>query len=160
MLFHHHLLWFQSQSSPVVMFKANGDGSSQWNHNLNGIEWNSYLLLLLLSVVSIMSSVISSEANNVVVLSSPRKGYPLNRKFAQTTKQNNLFVCVCLATAQVWLSISSKPHRRLVLNWHRLDTLVLNNSWVALYDHEPTRHNFDISYIERVKPYSPSGKHL
>ncbi|KAJ6224489.1 hypothetical protein RDWZM_003034 [Blomia tropicalis] len=95
---------------------------------------------MLIIVSNVLNNVNLMEAS-VVVLSSPRKGFPLN------------------VSPQIWLSISSKPTRRLVLNWHRLDKQ-LNNSWIALYDHEPTRYNFPFSFLERVHPHSPSGKHL
>ncbi|KAH7646622.1 hypothetical protein HUG17_2160 [Dermatophagoides farinae] len=61
---------------------------------------------------------------------------------------------------QIWLSISSKPYRRLVLNWHHIDRRDLYSSWIALYDVEPTTSNFDYNFIERIFPITTTGKHI
>ena len=103
---------------------------------------------------------------SIIVLSSPRKGSPLSCKWGLYS----VCLCLCLShcdciyllpvSPQVWLSISSKPSRRLVLNWHRLDHYDMHNSWVALYDHEPSRYNFDYAFMERVYPSASSGKFM
>lgn len=49
--------------------------------------------------------------------------------------------------------------RRIQLNWHRLDSDGQQNSWIGLYDHQPTRFNYYYTYLERHYPASISGKH-